>query len=131
MNITRKIFIGLLMVMAMLFVFPLQQSQATSELIPLPRVSGGNVRYRGTTIDVLVPTQPKNSTTEFRGVWITPLTGDIARFTSEAQYKAQMLEVFQVMEYYNMNALLYHVRIMNDALYQSDLNRPDFATNTI
>ena len=64
---------------------------------------------------------------QFRGVWSTPLAGnlgdeDIITFKSEEQFKQNMTYILDTLKMYNMNALIYHVRTNNDALYQSKLN---------
>ncbi len=61
----------------------------------------------------------KTKDTEFRAVWVSPLVGDIARYSSKAQYQEQILSVLDSMQYYNLNVMLFHVRIMNDSLYPS------------
>ena len=60
----------------------------------------------------------------FRGVWVTPLAGNIPKCTNSniEKYKAAIEEMFDIMEFYKMNALVFHVRIYNDALYPSKLN---------
>ena len=85
---------------------------------------GTTVYYKGTTIAVEVPEDYKMQDTYFRGVWVTPLAGCLpsCSSSSEANYRKEILEMFDVMEYYGLNALIYHIRIMNDALYPSKLN---------
>ncbi|MFA5748704.1 MAG: family 10 glycosylhydrolase [Bacilli bacterium] len=93
-----------------------------AQMIGIPKFDGsGTIKYRDSN-EVLMNEVYVQKPTELRGVWVTPLVGDIPSFTSETQYKAAMNSVFDVMEYYNMNAIIYHVRIMNDALYPSELN---------
>ena len=92
------------------------------ELIPISKSSGGNVTYRSTSIEVKMPSSYIPQEADFRAVWISPLVGDLAAFGSESQFKKQMYVVFDVLEYFNMNAMIFHVRLNNDALYQSDLN---------
>ena len=91
---------------------------------PLVLSNGNTVYYKGTTIAVEVPEQYEMQDSYFRGVWVTPLAGCLPSCSksSEEKYKAEILEMFDVMEYYNLNALIYHIRIMNDALYPSQLN---------
>ena len=57
--------------------------------------------------------------TEFRAVWVSPLVGDITRYSTKEDYQAQMISVLENMEYYHLNVMLFHVRIMNDSLYPS------------
>ena len=92
------------------------------QMVGIPKFDGsGTIKYRDSQ-EVMMNETYVQKQTEFRGVWITPLVGDIPSFTSETQYKREMNKVFDIMEYYNMNAIIYHVRIMNDALYPSNLN---------
>jgi len=60
--------------------------------------------------------------TEFRAVWITTLTGDISPYSSEAAFKGEMNTVFAVMEHFKLNAMIFHIRTHNNALYKSELN---------
>lgn len=93
-----------------------------AQMIGIPKANGiGTIKYRDSQ-EVLMKKDYVQKQTEFRGVWITPFVGDIPAFINEVQYKSEMNKVFDIMEYYNMNAIVYHVRIMNDALYHSALN---------
>ena len=60
---------------------------------------------------------------EVRAVWVSPLVGDISRFSSESQYKSSINSVLNKMEKYNLNTIYFHVRIYNDALYESNYNK--------
>ena len=59
---------------------------------------------------------------EFRAVWLSPIVGDFSSYSSEASFKTEMNNIFTVMEYYKLNAMIYHVRTHNNALYKSILN---------
>ena len=91
---------------------------------PLVLSNGNTVYYKGTTIAVEVPETYEMQDSYFRGVWVTPLAGCLPSCSNSSieRYKTEILEMFDVMEYYNLNALIYHIRIMNDALYPSALN---------
>ena len=84
--------------------------------------NGKTVYYSGTQIAVQIPEEYKMQDTYFRGAWVTPLAGSIPAYSSKSQYQKEILEMFDILEYYNINALIFHVRIMNDALYPSKLN---------
>lgn len=87
------------------------------------KINNKTVTYRGTNIAVTIPSEYVKPETEFRGVWVTPIVSDnLAKFISVEQYKAEITEVLDIMEYYNLNALIFHVRPFNDALYRSKLN---------
>lgn len=59
---------------------------------------------------------------EFRGVWISTYTEDIGLYYNEISFKNDMNNVFTVMEYYKLNAMIFHIRTHNNALYKSELN---------
>ena len=85
------------------------------------KVLGDEIKYADGT-SVYINTEYMVKDTEFRAVWVSPLTNDITGFSSESQYKRQIIEVLENMEIYNLNVMLFHVRIMNDALYESKYN---------
>ena len=61
---------------------------------------------------------------EFRGVWVSPWGGDddLVPFISIEQFKKNMTYILDTLKEYKMNAIIYHVRTHNDALYESKLN---------
>ena len=67
---------------------------------------------------------------EMRAVWISPLVNDIPRFTSETQYKNAILDVFKNMEKFNLNTMIFHIRMYNDAVYESLYNNWSSYYNT-
>ena len=98
------------------------ETSAASDMKPLQTSNGTYVYYKGTQDNVMIPTSFKQQDTYLRSVWVTPLAGNIESYRNDDQYKAEILEVFDVMEHFNLNALFFHIRIMNDALYPSKLN---------
>ena len=63
-----------------------------------------------------------NPDTEFRAAWITTLVGDVNPYSSEESFKTEMTNVLDMMDYYNLNAMIFHIRTHNNALYNSNLN---------
>ena len=61
---------------------------------------------------------------EFRAVWVTPWGGDsdLVTYNSESGFKTNMNYIFTLMEENNLNALIFHVRTHNNAMYKSSLN---------
>lgn len=115
--------ISLLIIAIMVPMFILAPTPSAYELVPIPRASGnGYVTYRNQSIQVKMPDEYVAKEAEFRGMWVSPLVGDIGSYISENSYKSQIYEIFEVMEYYNMNVMIFHMRIYNDALYKSELN---------
>ena len=91
---------------------------ASNTQVTIPDGSGVITHYK-TNDPVYINSQYIYREGEFRGVWVSPYVADISGFTSEKQYKDMMYDVFDTMEAYGLNAMVYHVRIMNDALYPS------------
>ena len=101
-------------------------------LVDLEKANGsGYVTYRGTSIRVQIPDVYEEQETDFRGVWISTMTGDIAKYQSISQYQAEINSVFNIMEHYNLNAMVFHIRIYNDALYDSQLNKRSSYYSTV
>lgn len=62
---------------------------------------------------------PKDS--ELRAAWVSYYTGDI-KYSNENQYKESIDNILDTLEYFNLNAIIFHVRANNDAWYKSSLN---------
>ena len=75
-------------------------------------------------VRVTVKASYEEPDSEFRAVWVTPWGGDSAlvSYTSEVKFKANMNYILNLMEEYNMNVMIYHIRTHNNALYNSDIN---------
>lgn len=91
---------------------------------------GSDYLQYGTGEYVLVNDEYEYKDTEFRAVWVTPKNGGIQSYYSKQQYKKQILTILDTMEYYNMNVLIFHIRIMNDAFYKSKYNEWSSYYNT-
>ncbi len=121
MKISKKVFIALIISILLITSFLKVKAEEEEMTIPLSDGSGDLV-YLGTTTKVVIPSQYLKPETEFRAVWISALVGDIATFSTEAQYKKEILSVFSTLEQYHINVMIFHVRIYNDAFYQSKYN---------
>lgn len=51
-----------------------------------------------------------------------PLVGNFPSFQNEVQYKQAFTSLLDNLEIHNYNAIIFHVRIMNDALYDTELS---------
>ena len=85
-------------------------------------INGSTIKYRTTGEVVQINKQHDPTGGEFRGVWVSALTSDISGYTTEEAYKKQMIDVLENMEVYNLNVMIFHVRMMNDACYESKYN---------
>ncbi len=64
----------------------------------------------------------QQKTQEYRAVWVSPFVGDIPRYTTEEKYKADFNQILDNMEKWGFNAMVFHVRTHNNALYKSSMN---------
>ncbi len=111
----------LLFVMALMVTLTfLPNVVAEDNLEPLVRNSS-NVRHFWSTEEVMIPTTYEEQTTEFRGVWVATVYNlNMPTHTSETQYKNAFGDLIDELLESNMNAMLFQVRPLNDAFYDSD-----------
>ncbi len=60
--------------------------------------------------------------TEFRAAWVSSYIGEI-EFQSIDKYKESVDNILDILEYYNMNAIVFHIRATHDAWYNSEINK--------
>ena len=90
-------------------------------LIPIRKTDGTNLKYRNTDVEVLIPDE-YTLNKDFRAVWVSHLVSDFPQYQNESQYKQEVNKVLDTMQFFNMNAIIFHIRTHNDALYKSSLN---------
>ena len=93
-------------------------------------IGGNPVYYKGTSTVVQIPNVYEKQKFDMRAIWVSAFVGDIS-FASEATFRTQFEELLDVMDYYNMNTMVFHVRTHNDAFYPSELNPKSWRTNGI
>lgn len=98
------------------------KTNASTEYEYITTSKGSYLTYRGTNIKVEVPLTYTKQTTEFRGVWVSPYAGDVTGYTlTKESWQNELLSVLDNMEKLNLNAIIFHLRTHNDALYDTDL----------
>lgn len=121
MKLRRKL---LIMIITLLMALPFIKVNASGNNVPIKTADGkGYVTYIGTNIQVTIPDTYTLPETSFRAVWVSAYTGDISGFSTEAQYKQEIIDVLDILDYYNINAMIFHVRARNDAFYESKYNK--------
>jgi uncharacterized lipoprotein YddW (UPF0748 family) len=96
---------------------PTTQAQSIYEALV---INGTTVTHYGTTDPVLIPVTYEEKQTDFRGVWVATVYNlNMPTHTSETQYKAAFMNLLDQVEAGNMNAIVFQVRPMNDAFYDS------------
>ena len=93
-NVLRKIF--LILFLSFIGLISVKTIAAT-EMENLV-VNGTQIKYRVGGADVKINKEHDATGGEFRGVWVSALTGDISGFGTESAYKRQMIDVLKNME---------------------------------
>jgi uncharacterized lipoprotein YddW (UPF0748 family) len=98
-----------------------QDVYGNGELVPLIRGTQ-TIRHYNSTNNVMIPEFYIEKSNEFRGVWVaTVFNLNFPQHTSEAQYKAAFNSLIEQVKAKNMNVILFQVRPLNDAFYESEL----------
>ena len=118
----RKFFIYVLVIIGSFFLTTSILVDAGGSTTPIKKADGTDLKYRNSSETVLRLTEYTYPTQDFRGVWISNFVGDIASYTSEAQFKAEVKSVLDIIEEFGLNAMVFHIRMHNDAMYDSALN---------
>ena len=86
-------------------------------------IRGGYVNYFGTDKLVEIPETITEIDPQTRAVWFSTVANiDIPKMTDVESYKEYLLGVIKKVKEYHFNAVVFQVRPMNDALYESELN---------
>lgn len=88
----------------------------------------GNIKYFGSNEDVLIPEKYEEKEEELRGVWVSTVANiDIPRMKEVnveeiEKYKKYLDSIIETVKKYHMNTVVFQVRPVGDALYESELN---------
>ena len=87
-----------------------------------------NLEYNGTPVKyyqsneiVKIPDTYIQPDEQLRAAWISSLVDDFQPSPNEATMKSRLTEVLDLMESYNMNCFIFHIRTMNNAFYKTHL----------
>lgn len=115
----------LMIVLAMLLVLPLikiKPTNAASNTQIMKSSTGQDLKYRYSQEKVYGLSQYDYPTSEYRAVWVSTFVGDIPAYSSEEEFKSDATTLLDNIVKMGMNAMVFHVRTHNNALYKSDLN---------
>lgn len=83
---------------------------------------GKYATYYQSAEEVLIPKDYQEKEREFRGAWVSAFAGDITGFvTSEEAFRSELLGVLDILSAKHFNAIVFHLRTHNDALYKTKL----------
>ncbi|MGI6758315.1 MAG: family 10 glycosylhydrolase [Bacilli bacterium] len=95
---------------------------AASNTTVIKKSDGSDLTYLDGSGKVMRLTEYTYPTQDFRGVWISNYANDLASYANETQYKNEIDAILDNMEEYGLNVMMFHIRMHNDALYDSKLN---------
>ena len=126
MQSTKKTKI-LIVILALLLVLPLIKIKtidvnAAENFQYMTSSTGQELKYRGSSEKVKGLKEYNYPTQQYRAAWVSTFVGDIPSFTSETSFKSDATTILDNMEKMGMNAIVFHVRTHNNALYNSNLN---------
>lgn len=124
MKKTNKLFI-LIMVMILTITFVSLSTTtivASNNLQVMKSSTGSDLTYRNSTEKVYGLSEYDYPTAEYRAVWVSAFAGDIGSYVNKNSFIKEATAILDNMISMGMNALVFHVRTHNNALYDSDLN---------
>lgn len=71
----------------------------------------------------MIPDEYVTPERELRAVWVSRYVSDLGPLTSEYLFKQNFTTVLDQMEAFNLNTIIFHVRIHHDAFYRSSINK--------
>ena len=79
------------------------------------------IRYVDSYVPVEIMDTYAEKDSEFRAAWVSSFTSCFKPSTNIESMKSELLRVLDVMESFNMNAILFHLRTHNNAFYKTRL----------
>ena len=127
LNISKKrikrLFIAILLLSIIVIgVYANKQMINASGLVVMKDHNGNNMTYRNSSEKVYQLEEYNYPTSQLRAVWVSAFVSDVPRYQSETQFKTALNAVLDNMESMGMNAIVYHLRTHNNAMYKSELN---------
>lgn len=95
---------------------------ASTQTEYLKKGDGSYLTYRGSSEKVLTLKEYNNPIQQYRAVWISHFAGDISAYQDAESYKKDLTTIMDNMETWGMNAMVFHIRTHNNAMYDSKLN---------
>ena len=121
-RIKRLFIVILLLSIIVIGVYANKQMINASGLVVMKDHNGNNMTYRNSSEKVYQLEEYNYPTSQLRAVWVSAFVSDVPRYQSETQFKTALNAVLDNMESMGMNAIVYHLRTHNNAMYKSELN---------
>ncbi len=93
-----------------------------SGLVVMKDHNGNDITYRNSNEKVYQLAEYNYPTNQLRAVWVSAFVSDIPSYKNETQFKQALTETLDDIQSMGMNAIVYHLRTHNNAMYKSELN---------
>ena len=77
------------------------------------------VKYRNSDVIVQIPTEYRQKDEQLRAAWVSSFAGDFSPSTDKEMMKSTLTDILDVLEYFNMNCVIFHIRTHNQAFYKT------------
>lgn len=111
-----------MLMLMVISIIPNKTTNASGTLVGITTSSGSDLTYRNSTEKVYRLSEYNYPTNQLRAAWVSHFAGDVQSYQNESQYKQMMTTVMDNMVRMGMNAMIYHIRTHNNAMYNSKLN---------
>ena len=121
----RKIKIAILLTLLLsIFVIGINFNKDVnaSGLVVMKDHNGKEMTYRNSNEKIYQLAEYNYPTSQLRAVWVSAFVSDVPSYKSESQFKSALNDVLDNMEKMGLNAMVYHLRTHNNAMYKSELN---------
>ena len=124
---TQKKLTIFILLLTFMFVLPFirinkEVVSASSNLQVMKNSSGNDMTYRNSSEKVYGLKEYDYPTAEYRAVWVSTFVSDIPKYTTEAKFKSDATYLLDDIVSMGMNAIVFHVRTHNNALYNSSIS---------
>ncbi len=119
--VKKLMIIFIMMLFGVVAILP-ESANASTGLVVMTKSDGTDLTYRNSSEKVYQLAEYNYPTNQLRAVWVSAFVGDVSAYTSESAWKSELNGLLDNMEDMGMNAIVFHVRTHNNALYKSELN---------
>jgi len=85
------------------------------------KYDGNVITYRNSSVAVEIPTDYIQPEAQLRATWVTSYASTFSPSPIEATMKKNLTQVLDLLDEYNMNCMIFHIRTTNNAFYPTDL----------
>lgn len=121
-TITKRLCQFLIIAFSFTLFIGMPKSNAESNLQVMKSSTGSDLYYRNSSEKVYGLTDYDYPTNDYRACWVSHYAGDLSSYQNETSYKAAINKILDNMQSMGMNALVFHIRTHNNAMYNSKLN---------